>query len=57
VAAFIGVFLENASDSESKAEVRIEKLIEKGKDVTEFEEAVVQFDTLIKEAEHAYNAV
>ena len=54
--AFIGTSLENASDSMSQAEARIEELIEKGKDVTELEEAVVQFETLIEEAENAYSA-
>ena len=54
--AFVGASLENASDSMSLAEARIEDLIEKGKDVTELEEAVVQFETLIGEAENAYSA-
>jgi len=54
--AFIGASLENSSDSMSQAEARIEELIEKGKDVTELEEAVVQFEILIEEAENAYNA-
>jgi hypothetical protein len=53
---FIGVSLENASDSVSRAEARIEELIEKGKDVTELEEAVVQFETLIEEAKNACSA-
>ena len=54
--AFIGASLENASDSMPRAEARIEELIEKGKDVAELEEAVVQFETLIEEAENAYSA-
>ena len=55
--AFIGVSLENESDSMSRAEACIEDLIEKGKYVTELEEAVVQFETLIEEDENAYSAV
>lgn len=37
----------------SEAEVRIEELIEKGKDVAKLEGAVVQFEILIEEAENA----
>ncbi len=54
--AFIGASLENASDSVSKAEARIDELIKEGKDVSELKEAAAQFETLIKEAENAYNA-
>jgi len=54
--AFIGASMESASDSISQAEARIEELIEKGKDVAELKKAVVQFETLIEEAENAYSA-
>jgi len=53
---FIGTSLEKASDSMSQTEARIEELIENGKNVTELEEAVAQFETLIEEADNAYSA-
>ena len=53
---FIGASLENASESVSRAEARIDKLIEEGKDVAELVEAIAQFEELIQDAENAYSA-
>jgi hypothetical protein len=53
---FIGASMENASESVSRAEARIDKLIEEGKDVAELVEAIAQFEELIQEAENAYSA-
>jgi len=54
--AFIGAALEDAGSSMLRAEERIDKLIEDGKDAAGFAEAISQFETLIEVAENAYSA-
>ena len=54
--AFIAATLEDAGSSMLRAEERIDKLIEDGKDAAGLEEAISQFETLIEEAENAYSA-
>jgi hypothetical protein len=53
---FIGAALEDANGSMSRAEERIDKLLEEGKDVAELEEAISQFEILIEKAKNAYSA-
>ena len=54
--AYIGASLEKVNDSMSQAEVRMDELIEEGKDVTELEEAAARFEILIEESQNAYSA-
>lgn len=54
--AFIGAALDDANGSMSRAEERIDKLLNEEKDVAELEEALSQFEILIEKAENAYSA-
>ncbi len=56
ITAFIGTALEDANGSLVRAEERIDKLLNEGKDVAKLEEALYQFEILIEKAENAYSA-
>jgi len=54
--AFIGAALKDAGSSMLRAEERIGKFIEDGKDTAGLEEAISQFEILIEDEENAYSA-